>query len=340
MAEAQVVDMRLELREGNRSIFSRALSSALVEEVGRGQQAILFLNRRGEATSVLCRDCGYLARCRRCDVPLTYHSGGYLLCHQCNAQSRPPVSCPQCRSPRIRYLGLGTQRVVDELERLLPGESVLRWDRDVARSGPAHQAALERFARGEARILVGTQMVAKGLHVPAVTLVGVVLADVGLHLPDPLAGERLFQVLCQVAGRAGRGAERGRAIIQTYAPGHYAVQAAARQDYPAFYRQELEYRRQLRNPPFSRLAHLVFSHTNAALCQREAERLARALLQRIAAEGIAGVELVGPAPAYPARLRGRYRWHIVVRGQGPRVVLEGIELPQGWTWDIDPVSVL
>lgn len=340
MPLVEVVSMRDELKEGNRSIFSRALAGALKAHLGRGEQALLFLNRRGEATSVQCRDCGYVARCRRCAVALTYHSGGFLLCHHCNARSRPPAVCPRCRSSRIRYLGLGTQRVVEELARFFPDVTSLRWDRDAAPSARDSEELLERFARGEAQVLVGTQMVAKGLHVPSVTLVGVVLADVGLHLPDPRAGERLFQLLCQVSGRAGRGTAPGRAIIQTYVPENYAIQAAARQDYLAFYTEELEGRLQLHNPPFTRLAHLVYVHTDASLCQREAERMGWALRQRAAAYGIAGLELVGPAPGSPTRVRGRYRWHIVLRHPDPRSVLAGMEFPQGWTWDIDPVSVL
>ncbi len=346
LPKVEMVDMRRELKEGNRSIFSRALSRALGTCLARNEQAILFLNRRGSASVVQCRDCGHTLRCSGCDTPLTYHSDGHLLCHQCNRRRRPVTSCPQCRSPRIRYLGLGTQRVVQELSRLFPGEPVLRWDRDAVRAARGgdgsggHAVLMERFARGEARILVGTQMVAKGLHVPSVSLVGVVLADVGLNLPDIRAGERIFQLLYQVAGRAGRGSAPGRVIIQTYNPDHYALVAAAAQDYALFYKQELEYRRRLRHPPFSRLARLLYSHRNAALCQREAEEMARALRQRAYATGLADVEVVGPAPAFPPRLRGTYRWHLVLRGPDPRAFLEGLRVPQGWLWDIDPVTLL
>ena len=255
LARVRVVDMRRELKEGNRGIFSRALGRSLENTLGRGEQVILFLNRRGESTLVQCRDCGFVLNCRRCDVPLVHHMGGYLLCHQCNARSHPPTTCPQCDSHRIRYLGLGTQRVVEEIEQIFPGERVLRWDRDIAGAASQHQALLEDFANGKARILVGTQMVAKGLHVPSVTLVGVILADVGLYMPDLRAGERAFQLLCQVAGRAGRGSRPGEVIIQTYSPEHYVVQAGARQSYRLFYEQELAFRRQQDNPPFSRMAH-------------------------------------------------------------------------------------
>jgi primosomal protein N' (replication factor Y) len=340
LADVEVVDMRRELREGNRSIFSRALQESLERALGWGEQVILFLNRRGSATLVQCRDCGHVVRCRRCDVPLVYHAGEYLLCHQCNARSRPPVECPQCGSRRIRYLGLGTERVVAELGRLFPGEEVLRWDRDVARVGSQHQALMERFAGGDARILVGTQMIAKGLHVPSVTLVGVMLADVGLYMPDLWAGERAFQLLCQVAGRAGRGPRSGRVIIQTYNPAHYAVKAGACQSYPLFYQQELEFRRQQGNPPFSRMAHLLYQHANDPACQREAERVGRLVREQAYARGMTDVEVIGPAPAYPQRVRGRYRWHIILRAKEPAALLEEMSFPDGWTLDIDPVSVL
>ncbi|MFQ5861080.1 MAG: primosomal protein N' [Dehalococcoidia bacterium] len=337
----EVVDMAQELRQGNRSIFSRALAEALEQCLARGEQAILFLNRRGAATVIQCRDCGYVACCRRCAVALTYHAaGGRLLCHHCNTRYPTPARCPRCASPRIRYLGLGTQRVVDELGRLFPTVPVLRWDRDVAGTGRAHGALLERFARGEAPILVGTQMVAKGLHIPSVTVVGVVLADVGLHLPDFRAGERTFQLLCQVAGRAGRGPTPGRVIIQTYNPGHYAIQAAARQDYPAFFRRELAFRQEQGDPPFGRLVHLVYAHTNAAFCQREAERMARTLRHQARIQGLAEVAVIGTAPAFPQRVRGRYRWHLILRGPDPAAFLAPLPVPHGWTVDVDPVSVL
>lgn len=340
LAEVEIVDMRKELREGNRSMFSRALKASLEEAIGRGEQVILFLNRRGESTFVQCRDCGYVVRCRRCDVALVYHSKGCLLCHQCNASSRPPVVCPQCGSRRIRYLGLGTQKVVDEVQRMFPEEGVLRWDRDVATSGAQHQRLLERFGRGDARILVGTQMVTKGLHIPSVTLVGVVLADVGLYLPDLWSGERAFQLICQVSGRAGRGRQPGKVVVQTYSPDHYAVRAGASQDYHQFYRQELELRRQQGNPPFSRMAHLVYQHADSEACRNQVERMGRLLREQAYARGMSDVRLIGPAPAHPQRVRGRYRWHLIVRAREPEAFLRDTGFPEGWTVDIDPVSVL
>ena len=341
LARVEVCDMRQELKDGNRSIFSRSLAEALQQCVDRGEQAILFLNRRGSSTVIQCRDCGFALRCGRCSVTLTYHAANMrLLCHHCNRRSRLPRSCPQCRSPRIRYLGLGTQRVSEELGRLLPNATALRWDRDTARAANAPQNIMGRFLRGEAQVLIGTQMVAKGLHVPGVTLVGVVLADIGLNIPDLRAGERAFQLLCQVAGRAGRGTSPGRAIIQTYIPDNYAVQAAAGQDYSAFYSQEIEFRHQYANPPFNRLVHMTYLHTNDGACRREAEKMGRTLRQRAYSLGLTDLEVVGPAPAFPERVRGRYRWHLILRGRNIHQFLEGINIPHDWTVDVDPVSVL
>ena len=340
MAHVEVCDMRSELREGNRSIFSRALAEALGQCTRKGEQAILFLNRRGSSTVVQCRDCGHPLRCRRCSVTLTYHGAeGRLLCHHCNRRSPLPKACPDCRSPRIKYLGVGTQRVMDEMRRLLPKVPTLRWDRDTAQAPHAHATIMERFLLGEAQVLIGTQMVAKGLHVPNVTLVGVVLADIGLNIPDFHAGERAFQLLCQVAGRAGRGESPGRVIIQTYSPTHYAVEAAASQDYGLLYSQEMQFRREQGNPPFNHLVHLVYLHNQAEACQREAERMGQALRQRAASLGLTDVEVVGPAPSMPERVRGKYRWHVILRGQNLHAFLEGVSVPQGWTVDVDPVSV-
>ena len=344
LADVEVVDMREELKAGVRSIFSRALSDALADTLQRGQQAILFLNRRGSAGTVQCRSCGHVLFCRSCSSPLTYHAeGDRLVCHQCGRRYRTGGDCPQCHSPHIRYLGLGTQRVVQEVERTT-GASVLRWDRDAARERDAHRVIMERFSRGEAQVLVGTQMVAQGLHLPNVTLVGVVLADLGLYLPDFRAGERAFQLLCQVAGRAGRGSEPGRVVVQTYTPEHYAVQAGARQDYRAFFESEVALRREHRNPPFSRLARFSFSHTNREYGASEARRFGTELQLALAQQGLTEVEIVGPAPGYPARVRGRYRWHVVLRmlpspATDMPSLLGSLPIPPTWTVDVDPVTL-
>ncbi len=340
LAQVQVCDMRQELREGNRHIFSRALSAGLRECLDSGNQAILFLNRRGSSSIVQCRDCGYVAVCRRCDTPLTYHAAPTrLLCHQCNYSRRPLTQCPECRGSRIRQLGLGTQRVVDEVVGLFPGVRVDRLDSDAARSAGAAGEAVARLASGDTQVLVGTQMVAKGLDIPNVALVGVVLADIGLHVPDFRSGERVFGLLCQVAGRAGRGNAPGRVFIQTYDPEHYALRAGANQDYSEMYRQEIESRRRLGYPPFNQLAHIIYQNADADACQRQATAIADELRRRAAAEGRTDIEVNGPAPGLPPRLRGRHRWRLLLRGRGLAEFLDTTDFPAGCTVDIDPAHV-
>jgi primosomal protein N' (replication factor Y) len=236
-------------------------------------------------------------------------------------------------------LGIGTQKVEQEARDNFQKARILRWDSDAIRGKYSHQEILNEFRTHQADILVGTQMITKGLDLPQVTLVGVVNADTGLNLPDFRAGERTFQLLSQVAGRAGRGPLGGQVIIQTYSPEHYAIQAAAKHDYTLFYDQEIAYRRQLNNPPFTRLASLIYSHTNDTLCHREAERMERLLIEERAAKGLADLSLIGPAPAFIHRLRGRFRWQLILRGSDPSTLLSQISIPQGWTVDIDPVGL-
>ncbi len=341
LPKVEVVDLREELKAGNRSIFSRSLSTAMEDALGVGEQVILFLNRRGAATFVQCRHCGYVLRCKRCDVPLTYHSSGEnLVCHQCNLRVPLPDFCPRCGSSRIRFLGIGTQKVEEMASHSFPEASLLRWDRDVTRGKYSHEQILARFLAHEADVLIGTQMIAKGLDMPLVTLVGVINADISLHLPDFRAAERTFQVLCQVAGRAGRGPMAGRVIIQSYNPEHYAIVAAARHDYHSFYDQELPLRRQFQHPPFSRLARLLYANPSNAQCQREAERMHQLLKGERDSWGMADISLIGPAPVFIPRVRGRFRWQIIIRGDDPVRLLARIPIPQGWVVDIDPVSLL
>jgi len=341
LPQVKVIDLRDELKAGNRSLFSRSLSQAIAKAVASREQVILFLNRRGAATFIQCRSCGFVLRCRRCEVPLTYHfTEDALVCHQCNYRMPVPQSCPRCLSRRIKFLGVGTQKLEREAGYTFSQARLLRWDSDVTRGKHSHQEILSKFRAHEADILIGTQMVAKGLDLPLVTLVGVVSADTSLNLPDFRAGERTFQLLSQVAGRAGRGVLGGQVIIQTYSPEHYAVRAAAKHDYASFYDKEITYRRQLHNPPFTRLACLTYSHANDALCQREAERMKRLLIEERDSRGIADLSLIGPAPAFIHRLRGRFRWQLILRGAKPSALLSQIPIPQGWTVDIDPVSMI
>ncbi|MER2600312.1 MAG: primosomal protein N' [Caldilineales bacterium] len=343
MPPVQVVDLRQELRAGNRLMFSRALQEALTRVLAERRQAILFLNRRGSATFVICRDCGHVLNCEQCDIPLTYHEGagsGLLICHHCGRRVPQPEHCPQCDSRRIRYLGAGTEKVAELVATLWPQARVLRWDRDVTRGKHSHDVLLDQFARQEADIMVGTQMIAKGLDLPLVTLVGVINADVGLYLPDFRAAERSFQLLTQVAGRAGRSLLGGEVIIQSYRPEHYVIQAARRHDYLDFSRQELSFRRQVGYPPYRGLARLLFVHSDRTRAREEAEALARGLRFSAQQQPAAGIELIGPAPCFFSREQGKYRWHLIVRAPDPAAFLRTVTLPAGWRVDVDPVSLL
>ena len=340
LPNVEVVDLREELRAGNTSIFSRALRRELAATIERSEQAILYINRRGAATSVNCRHCGYVVSCQRCDVPLVYHRDEErLVCHRCGRRRATVSRCPGCGSGAIRHFGVGTQRVEQELRTILPKARLLRWDRDVSRRRGGHADIWTAFRDHQADVLIGTQLVAKALDFPRVTLVGVILADVGLYLPDFRAGERTFQLLTQVAGRAGRGARRGRAIVQTYCPGplRRSLRGSPR---AGFLKQELAFRQQLGYPPFGRLVRFVFSGNDDAACSREASRLRRELQTRLDALGDPELRLIGPAPCYARRLRGHYRWQLVVRGGRLEELLEGIVLRPGWILDVDPVSLL
>jgi primosomal protein N' (replication factor Y) len=337
----QVVDLRQELRAGNRSVFSRALRDAMAETLAADEQAILFLNRRGATTFIMCRDCGHVLKCKRCDVPLTYHfPEDALVCHHCNWRRMVPDACPSCRSRRIKHFGVGTQKVEAVTRQLFPQAKIVRWDRDTTGGKMAHEEILERFINHEADVMIGTQMIAKGLDLPLVTLVGVITADTALYLPDFRAGERTFQLLTQVAGRAGRSILGGKVIVQTYAPNQYCIQAASRHDYEGFYKEEMEFRKQQRYPPFSRLVRLVYVHRDAQRCEEEAGRMQRVLQQKIARLGLPMIDLIGPAPAFLSRIRGQYRWHLIVRGRDPHSLLGDLDLPLDWRVDVDPVSVL
>ncbi len=345
----KIVDMRAELRGGNRSIFSRRLQAALEETLAAGQQTILFLNRRGSATYVFCRDCGYVLRCPNCDTPLTQHLEGVsrpeqmskarLLCHHCNYSRQSPQACPHCGSGQIRHYGTGTETVEAEVSRLLPGARVLRWDRSTASRKDAHEQILQTFSQGKADVLVGTQMLAKGLDLPRVTLVGMVLADVGLNLPDYRAAERSFQLLTQVAGRAGRSPLGGRVVLQTFQPEHYAIQAAARHDYAGFYAEESRRRRELRYPPFAQLLRLEYRHTDAQKAEDEAMALGGVIEGWLEEEQRSGTEMSGPAPGFFARRNREYRWQILLRGPDPASLLRD-RLPAGWRVEVNPPNVL
>src|SRR5271157_190625 len=336
-----IVDMRAELKSGNREIFSRELTDALASTLKRGEQAILFLNRRGSATYIFCRDCGYIVKCPRCDTPLTYHvsSGEQLLCHRCGYERQMPKRCPECNGANIRAYGLGSEKVEAEVQALFPKAHTLRWDWETTRQKDAHEIILSHFAAGRADVLIGTQMLAKGLDLPRVTLVGIVHADVGLFLPDPFAAERVFQILTQVAGRAGRSSLGGRVVLQTFAPENYVIQAAAHHNVKGFYQHELDQRKRLAYPPFSRLVRLEFRHADPVKAEDEAHKLSVKLQRQIESENWKSISMIGPVPCFFSKLGGDYRWQIVLRGSDPASFLRS-HVPDHWRVEVEPVSLL
>ena len=339
-ARVEVIDLRAELAEGNRGLLSRPLTDALgALDRDRGEQAILLINRRGSASVVVCRDCGYVQICPECRRPLVFHAAAVALrCHHCGASAPVARRCPACDSPRIRYLGGGTQRVEREVAIRFPDLRVVRLDRDVAERRRAAERVIDQFSAGEFDVLVGTALVAKGLDIPQVILVGIVSADIALNLPDERASERTYQLLVQTVGRAGRGERPGRALIQTYLPDHAVIRAVASGNGEAFYEAELESRRLFRSPPFGQLVKLTVALEDRAAAEQRAVELALELRDR-ARTGGHSVEVLGPAPAYVARRAGRWRFHVVVRGDRPLDVLGGDPGPP-WSVDVDPESLL
>lgn len=311
LPEVRVVDMAEEFRDGHRSMFSRPLVESLQEVESRGQKAVLFINRRGFASFVLCRECGFVPRCDHCSVALTYHEVGHrLVCHHCGATRQLPVTCPKCGSPYLRQFGTGTQRVEAEIASLVPGLPIVRMDADTTAGKGGHEKRLAEFEALEAGVLLGTQMVAKGLDYPEVVLVGVVNADTTLHMPDFRSAERTYQLLEQVSGRAGRGDVPGRVIIQTYWPEHPAIVAAATHAADAFYRDELATRTALSYPPEWRLTRVVASGRVQSDVRDHIERLAQALRAAKSPDML----VLGPAPAPLARVKSAFRWHLLLKG--------------------------
>ncbi len=342
LPEIEMIDMRHELRRGNTTLFSARLRQLMSARLEASEQTILFLNRRGMSTFVQCRSCGDVASCPLCEIPLVYHrSGERMVCHRCGFRVPPLRRCPECRSDSIGYFGTGTQRVESEVRRLLPQARVLRWDQDALRGGTTHEMLLNRVEEHEADIVVGTQMIGRGLDLPGVTLVGIVNADTYLHLPDFRAAERTFQMLVQVAGRAGRRAVGGEVVIQTFSPDHYALTTAATHSYLDFYREEIAFRARHGHPPFKRLIRLMVRDRDSDAAERRADTLAAELERFILGRPeIQGVDILGPAPAFAAKWRGQYGWQILVRGDGGLRVVSDVHIPAGWIVDVDPVTLL
>jgi len=345
--------MREELRRGNRTLFAERLRSAIADRLQRGEQTILFLNRRGFSTSVFCRDCGYVERCPTCAISLTYHAPrSILVCHHCGYVRPMPTHCPQCGGRRIKYLGLGTQQVEEETHKAFPHARIVRMDADTTTTKGAHERILDAFRRGEKDILIGTQMIAKGLDFPRVTLVGVLLAETSLNLPDFRASERTFSLLTQVAGRSGRSPLGGEVVIQTYMPEHYAIVAAQHHDYETFCKEELGIREAYGYPPYTRALRVLLRSEDERAVVEASQALGATMTALAETEPFRGVVVKGPAQAPWARIRGQTRWHLLVCApsaerlrefalralqEAPPTVTRGAV---SVTLDLDPLAVL
>ena len=348
MPPVEIVDMREEIKRGNRTIFSTTLRATIEERLSKGEQIILFLNRRGYSTHVFCRTCGYAERCDNCSISLTFHFHTKRMgCRHCGYERPTPKVCPQCGSVYIRYFGLGTEQVEQEVVKAFPEARVRRMDSDSTTRKDAHQQILDVFESREIDILVGTQMIAKGLDFPNVTLVGVISADTALNLPDFRAGERAFNLLTQVAGRAGRSEAGGNVIIQTYMPEHYSIQAAQGHDYLRFYHEEIGYREALLYPPLSHAATiLVRGEVEEEVIQTANHLLDQ--LETFKSRRFPSVEIRGPVPAPLAKIRNKFRWHFLLRSEDVEELRELIQCAVTETSptnidlvvDIDPISVL
>jgi primosomal protein N' (replication factor Y) len=315
MPAVQIVDMCQEKKEDNWGIFSRILQEKIARRLEREEQIILFLNRRGFSTCIRCQECGFVMTCPHCNVTLTYHANDLTVkCHYCGFRQKAPHACPSCGGSHIKFRGTGTQRVEQEVRELFPRAEILRMDRDTTARRGALVRILERFRQGRANILLGTQMIAKGLDFPRVTLVGVVSADAGLNLPDFRSAERTFQLITQVAGRAGRSAPGGEVLVQTHSPDEIAIQLSRDHNYREFARRELASRKALGYPPFGKVILLLLHATEKVRVATAAEKLAELLRDSARRLRLADVQILGPAPAPLSKIRGQYRWQILLKG--------------------------
>ncbi|MBE3571109.1 MAG: primosomal protein N' [Bacillales bacterium] len=323
LPEVEIVDMREELRAGNRSIFSRSLFEKLKDRVEKGEQTVLFLNRRGHSSFVMCRDCGYVVQCPHCDISLTYHHySNEMKCHYCGYETMAPSVCPECGSQYIRYFGTGTQKVEEELGKLLPEARVIRMDVDTTRKKGAHETLLRRFSEGKADILLGTQMIAKGLDFPNITLVGVLSADTMLHLPDFRSSEKTFQLLTQVSGRAGRHELQGEVVVQTYTPEHYSIQLAGQQNFERFYQREMIVRKLGGYPPFYYLALVNVSHEDPLIASSVTEKITKFIRSRLSNNTI----VLGPTASPIPRINDRYRYRCLIKYKHEPMLADTLKL--------------
>jgi len=338
-AEVELIDMRDEAASGNRQPLSRRLVEVIGQTLENEEQAILYLNRRGMATFVLCRDCGKSVQCLGCSVALVQHTEiDGLVCHYCGYSRAMPSVCDHCGSRNIRGMGMGTQRLEGIVKKLWPQARVLRLDSDAARGPDSYFDIWETFSERRADILVGTQLVARGLDLPAVTCVGVVDADLPLHFPDYRSAENTFSLVVQVAGRAGRDGRSSRVVVQTSNPDHYALRCAAANDYEGFYAAELPSRKAFAFPPFADLVVLTRTDADDAKAAAAAREAAEAVATGLLKEGIEGIRVMGPAPAFIHRLRGEYRWQVTLKGDGLQRARHLAPRGKGWSYDVDPVT--
>ena len=319
LANVHVVDLREELAEGNRSVFSRKLRELMEDRLSKGEQIMLFMNRRGYANFVSCRSCGETLRCPHCDVSLTYHNDGRLKCHYCGHEVWMPKNCPGCGSPYIAPFGTGTQKLEDMTRKTFPDARIIRMDADTTSTKGAHEEILQTFAEGDADILIGTQMIVKGHDFPKVTLVGIMAADLSLYVPDFRSGERTFELITQASGRAGRGDIPGDVVIQSYTPDHFAITAAADQDYEQFYRQEMLYRKMMAYPPAMGLVCITLSSKDEAALNRGMERLYREILKEYCLDGVA---FIGPVDASPYKVNDIYRKNLYIKHESYDILLK------------------
>ena len=313
MPPMKVVDMRNELRSGNISLFSRELFKEMQEKLSKKEQIILFLNRRGFSTFVSCRSCGYVFKCEECDISMTYHRSGLLVCHYCGKTKRAPQKCPKCDSKYVKFFGAGTQRVEEEVKKYFKDARVLRIDVDTPRSKDAYENIYNTFKDGKADILIGTQMISKGLDFKNVTLVGVLAADMSINIPDYRAAERTFQIITQVAGRAGRGEKQGEVIIQTYTPEHYSLEYAVNYDYEGFYEKEFTVRALMKYPPFGKILLINGISKKEDLLKNFMHKISNVIKPLVEKE--IDVDILGPIPCLVAKVKENYRWQIVIKGE-------------------------
>lgn len=313
MPPMKIVDMRNELRSGNMSLFSRELFADIQDKLSKGEQIILFLNRRGFSTFVSCRSCGYVFKCEECDISMTYHRNGLLVCHYCGKSKRTPQKCPKCDSKYVKFFGAGTQRVEEEVKKYFKDVKVLRMDVDTTRSKDAYENIYNTFKEGKADILIGTQMISKGLDFKNVTLVGVLAADMSINLPDYRAAERTFQIITQVAGRAGRGEKQGKVIIQTYNPDHYSLEYAINYDYEGFYEKEFTVRALMKYPPFGKILLINGISKKEDLLKNFMHKISNVIKPVVEKE--IDVDILGPIPCLIAKVKENYRWQIVIKGE-------------------------